>query len=333
MPSRQPVIGPMPLSPRFNLLLALVVATLSLALALALGSSGSGALLDWLQGTGDPLSHDIIQNVRLPRALAAFGTGASLAVAGVLMQVLLRNPLAEPYILGTSGGAAVGALSVMIGGGAGWLVDSAAFGGAMASTLLVFLLSGSDSGWQGQRLLLTGVVVAAGWGAVVSLLLAVSPDTGLFWLMGDFSFATGATGSLVTATIGVLGGLFMARNLDALATGDHQAALLGVAVQPTRWLVYALGALLTAQAVTTAGVVGFVGLIVPHGVRLLAGSRHRVVVPCAALLGGALLVSADTLARCLLAPRQLPVGAVTAALGVPVFLLLLRQYGRSNLRP
>jgi iron complex transport system permease protein len=303
----------------------------SLLLALLVGSSaaGAGTLLDWWHGTAAPEAIEVMFRLRLPRALAAFGTGAALAVAGALMQVLLRNPLADPYVLGTSSGAAVTALGAMLLGASGLTVDMAAFGGALGSTLLVFGLARGTGAWSTDRLLLTGIVVAAGWSAVVSLMLAISPDAKLrgiiFWLMGDFSFVEQPGSILLVAAIGMVGGMLLARTLDVLGTGDQQAALLGLEVRRTRVLVYALGSLLTAVAVTTAGVVGFVGLIVPHFIRLAGGNSHRTVIPASALAGGTLLVVADTLARTVLAPQQLPVGAITAAVGVPVFLILLRR--------
>jgi len=325
------------------ILAALSLAALLFAVTTGSGTAGSGTLRALLAGSADPLETDILLRLRLPRALAAFGTGAALALAGALMQVLLRNPLADPYVLGTSGGAAVGALGAMLLGSAGLLVDASAFSGALVSTVLVFALAraggarydgrGYDGG-AASRLLLTGIVVASGWSAVVSLLLATSPEASLrgllFWLMGDFSFVERPGPILAVAGAGTVAGLMLARTLNVLGTGDWQAALLGVEVRRVRGAIYALAALLTSLAVTTAGVVGFVGLIVPHFVRLAGGSDHRVVIPGSALAGGTLLVLADTLARTLLAPRQLPVGAITAAVGVPAFLFLLRRSLRNG---
>ena len=317
---------------RSKLLIGLIILTIaSLLFALLSGSftEGPGEVLASLSGAGDSATRDVVLKLRLPRALTAFGTGAGLALAGVMMQVLLRNPLADPYILGTSGGAAAAALIAMALGASGLLLNMWAFFGALGSTLMVFAIARSQQGWAPGRLLLTGVVVAAGWGALVSLILALSPDKNLrgmlFWLMGDFAFATDPLPVLITMAVATIIGIALARSLNVLATGEQQAALLGVAVGPMRSLLYFLSALLTAIAVTTAGTVGFVGLVVPHLVRLATGADHRIVVPCSALAGGSLLIISDTLARTVVSPRQLPVGAITALVGVPLFLILLRR--------
>ena len=310
-------------------LIILACAALLVGVTVGSGSTGPGDLRDLLTGSVEPSARDVLLQLRLPRVLAAFGTGACLAIAGVLMQALLRNPLADPYILGTSGGAAVAALLAMLAGAGSLAIDSAAFGGALFSTLVVFGLARGAGDWSPGRLLLTGVVIAAGWSALISLLLATSPDASLrgilFWLMGDFSFAERPWGVLQLAALATLAGTALGRSLNLLTTGEQQAELLGLRVGPTRAAVYFLSALLTAVAVTTAGTVGFVGLVVPHLVRLVSGVDHRSLVPASALAGGALLVVADTLARTVLAPRQLPVGAITAIVGVPMFLLLLSR--------
>ena len=329
------------MAPRRLLILLAITSVFVLLGALLMGSgpAGLGTLRDLLARGADPLEVDILLRLRLPRVLAAFGTGAALAVAGALMQVLLRNPLADPYVLGISGGAAVAALGIMLLGGVGLMVDLGAFAGALLSTVLVFALirkvdQETVSVTATSRLLLTGVVIAAGWSAAVSLLLAISPERSLrgllFWLMGDFSFVEEPGPVLAVAAGGTLLGLGMARTLNVLGTGDLQAALLGIEVGQVRRVIYSLSALLTSLAVTTAGVVGFVGLIVPHFVRLAGGSDHRVVIPASALAGGSLVVLADTLARTLLAPQQLPVGAITALVGVPAFLFLLHRNPRAS---
>lgn len=310
-------------------LLGLALATL--VLALGIGSASFSLLETWsgLVRNGDPLVRELVYGLRMPRALTAFGTGAALAIAGVMLQVLLRNPLADPYILGTSGGAAAAALSAMAMGASGLLLNGAAFAGALGSTALVFGLAHSGGNWTPGRLLLTGVVTAAGWGALVTLILALAPDASLrgmlFWLMGDFSFAQNPWPIITIAAAAALVGLTIAPALNVLATGQDQAMLLGVSVVPLRISLYLFSSLLTAVAVTTAGTIGFVGLVIPHLIRLLVGADHRIVIPCSALAGGTLLMAADLLARTIVAPQQLPVGAITAALGVPLFLVLLRN--------
>ncbi len=322
------MIRPLPLLAA-HLLLALV----SLAAALVYGSVplDAAALGRALIGSGDDLAHTLLWDVRLPRALSAFAVGGALAIAGALMQALLRNPLADPYILGVSGGGAAAALLALLVGLSGLWLTGAAFAGSLLSMLLVFALARGAGSWTTTRLLLTGVVVAAGWGALISLILALSPDSTLrgmlFWLMGDFAYAQHPLPALLAVTLGLAIGMALARDLNVLARGELQASALGVAVAPLHGGLYVLASLLTAVAVTTAGSVGFVGLIVPHLIRLVAGGDHRLLLPAAALLGGSLLTLADTLARTVLAPQQLPVGVITALVGVPVFLYLLNRRG------
>ncbi|MCG7599896.1 iron ABC transporter permease [Halomonas sp. McH1-25] len=308
-----------------------LLAALALGLAVALGSVslGPAQLGAVLVGQGDDLSRTLVLDLRLPRALAAFATGGLLAVAGALMQVLLRNPLADPYVLGLSGGAAVGALLAMLAGLGSALVSGSAFAGALLSTLLVFGLAHGTGSWTPSRLLLTGVVVAAGWGAVVTLMLALSPARALpgmlYWLMGDLSYARSPLPGLLVLASACLLAFPLGRSLNVLARGSLQAAALGVAVRPLEWTVYIAASLLTAVAVTIAGSIGFVGLVVPHMLRLVLGNDQRLILPASALAGGTLLTLADTLARTVIAPEQLPVGVITALLGVPTFLYLLHR--------
>ncbi|MFP4244650.1 MAG: FecCD family ABC transporter permease [Ectothiorhodospira sp.] len=310
------------------LLLAALVA-LGISVALGSVSLSPAQTLATLTGGGEPLHRALILDLRLPRALAAFATGGLLAVAGALMQVLLRNPLADPYVLGLSGGAAVGALASMLLGMGTVLISGSAFAGAMLSTFIVFGLAHGTGSWTPTRLLLTGVVVAAGWGALISFLLAVSPTEELpgmlYWLMGDLSHARKIWPAWAVLVIVVLAAMPLGRSLNVLARGPMQAAALGVAVRPLEWTLYIVAALVTATAVTLAGSVGFVGLIVPHMLRLILGNDQRIILPASALAGGILLTLADTLARTLIAPQQLPVGVITAMLGVPVFLYLLHR--------
>ncbi|WP_189466476.1 FecCD family ABC transporter permease [Litchfieldella qijiaojingensis] len=314
---------------RLPLALLVMVALASLLLAVGMGSVTISPQALWavLTGQGDPLHRTLIFELRLPRALAAFGTGGLLAVAGALMQVLLRNPLADPYVLGVSGGAAVAALAAMLAGLGGVAVSGSAFVGALASTLLVFGLAHGTGSWTPTRLLLTGVVVAAGWGAMITFMLSVGPTEKLpgmlYWLMGDLAYSRGPWPALGLLVIIWLALVPLARSLNVLARGPLQAAALGVAVQPLEGAVYVMASLLTAVAVTTAGSIGFVGLVVPHMLRLVLGNDQRVILPASILAGGTLLTLADTLARILIAPEQLPVGVITALLGVPTFLYLL----------
>lgn len=311
------------------LLVLMLLGAAALMLALAVGSVALSfdQLLAVLAGGGEPLHRELLLSLRLPRALAAFATGGLLSLAGALMQVLLRNPLADPYVLGLSGGAAVGALAAMLAGvGVAW-VSGGAFLGALVSTVLVFGLARGAGGWTPARLLLTGIVVAAGWGAVVTFMLTLSPTARLpgmlYWLMGDLSYSRSAWPAWLVLVPALLITLPLGRSLNVLARGNLQAAALGVAVRPLEWAIYALASLLTAMAVTTAGSIGFVGLVVPHMLRLALGNDQRLILPASVLAGGALLTLADTLARTVLAPEQLPVGVITALLGVPTFLFLL----------
>ncbi|MZR64481.1 iron ABC transporter permease [Alcanivorax sp. DP30] len=302
---------------------------LAMAVSLAIGSVAISPPELWLvlTGGGSELHQELVLSLRAPRALSAFATGALLAMAGALMQVLLRNPLADPYVLGISGGAAVGALLAMLLGAGMALVSGSAFVGAMVSTVLVFGLSHGRGSWTTTRLLLTGVVIAAGWGAVITFILAMSPAERLpgmlYWLMGDLSYARSPEIAWLVLVPALLLMLPIARSLNVLARGPMQAAALGVSVRPLSWGVYGLASLLTGVAVTTAGSVGFVGLIVPHMLRLALGNDQRLILPASALAGGAFLTLADTLARSMMAPVQLPVGVITALLGVPTFLYLL----------
>jgi iron complex transport system permease protein len=281
------------------------------------------------------LAGEIVRTLRLPRALSGFACGALLAVAGALLQVLLRNPLAEPYVLGVSGGAATFALLAMIAGCAWWLVDASAFGGAFVSILLVLGLARREL-WRGEpqdtspRLLLTGAVIAAGWGALITLLLNMAPDDRLrgmlFWLTGDLG-ASGAPWFALAALVVVLAAIVPAApQLNVLLRGDAAAQSLGVSVMRLRLRVYLVASLAAAAAVTTGGTIGFVGLVVPHTLRLAFGNDQRMLLPAAALGGAMAVMSADLIARTVIAPAQLPVGVITALIGVPLFLwMLLRK--------
>lgn len=325
----------MPSRSRAFLILAVLsgLAVASVGMALATGSVAvaPGDILAALAGHEVP-GADVIVQLRLPRALAGFACGGLLALAGALMQVLLRNPLADPYVLGISGGAGVGALFAIMIGLPSLGVDSLAFAGALGAMLLVFGLAHGDGSWTQTRLLLTGVIVAAGCGALVALLLSVAPESKLrgmvFWLMGDLAQVVDYRPPLAALAVALALAIPFARELNLLARGLLQAQALGVAVGRLRYAIYLLASLATGASVTTAGSIGFVGLLVPHLVRLAAGNDQRLLLPASVLAGGALLVLADTLARTLVAPQQLPVGVLTALIGVPLFLFFLSRQAR-----
>lgn len=320
------------------------LSALAFLVALSVGSNSIAPLevLRLLLQPDASANADVLHGLRLPRALAAFGTGALLAVAGALLQVLLRNPLADPYVLGTSGGAAVGALlAMLVGLGAAW-VQFGAFGGALLSIVFVFGIAQRDlsrhafAGEASQtapRLLLTGVMCAALWSALIALLLLIAPEARLrgmlFWLSGDLSGVATPWWPLATLGVLLLATLPLARGLNVLLRGPAIAHTLGVDVRALRRKTYLLASLATAVAVTTAGSIGFVGLVVPHALRLLIGNDQRILLPACAFGGGTLLLLADTAARSIVAPMQLPVGVITALFGVPTFLfLLLRRAGQ-----
>ncbi len=322
-------------TPRYKIAL-LFCALIVIALSVGLVSLASGSaplplpeIISILLEQTPGLNSQIVFELRLPRVISGFIVGGMLALAGALMQILLRNPLAEPYILGVSGGASVFALLAISMGLAGaWLTLGACFG-ALLTMFMVFIFSGSRAGWNPLKTLLTGVVIAAGWGAVISFLLALSPAAKLhnmlFWLMGDLSFSQPGGHYFLVLVLALALAMYYARALNLLAVGDLQAAALGVSVNRLRTIIYFLASILTATAVVQAGSIGFIGLIIPHAVRLLIGNDNRLLLPASVLAGGILLVFADMLARTLLAPRQLPVGVLTAFIGVPVFLLLLQS--------
>ena len=292
-------------------------------------------LADIAMATPSSLSATLLK-LRLWRALSAFVTGASLSLAGVMMQALLRNPLADPYVLGVSGGAAVGALAALLFASTAWLVDASAFAGAVVVALLLLLLTYRDLRGAAEghttMLLLTGVIIASGCGALVTLMLSVAPDDRLrgmvFWMIGDLS----ATQTRLLPWLVWMGAMAFAlrsaRAVNIAALHADVAATLGISVGRLRKGLFLCAALLTASAVSSAGSIGFVGLIVPHACRFAWGPDHRLLLPAASLAGGSFLVLADTLARSVLAPQQLPVGVITALIGVPVFLLQLHHIHR-----
>jgi iron complex transport system permease protein len=313
-----------------------VAAVLAVVLGVSLGAAhlSPGVVVRALVRRGDPTALGIVWALRLPRVVLGFVVGGVLAVAGAALQALVRNPLADPYLLGLSGGAGLGAVLALAAGlASAWALPAAAFAGALAAMVVVYRLALVAGGaLDGRILLLAGVVVGAFAGALVAGILAVSPasqvKTATLWLMGGLG-GVGWPGVLALAVYAAPGLAVLvaeARAMNLLALGEETALHLGADVARTKRRVYVAASLLTAATVAAAGMIGFVGLVVPHAVRLVRGHDYRALLPAAFVLGGTFLVLADALGRSLFAPLELPVGVVTAVVGVPIFALLLRRW-------
>jgi iron complex transport system permease protein len=330
-----------------------VIAALAVALvASAVLSIGVGAeplsariVVDVLQSrllgsTTDPTDDAIVWGLRTPRTLLAAVVGAGLAVAGTAMQTLVRNPLADPHLLGISSGASVGATAVIttgaLGGAGVWALSIGALLGALAAAVVVFAIAIAQGGLTPLRLVLTGTVLASAFSAIASFLVFRSADpqaaqSVLFWLLGSLAGASWDQLALPSITVCVLCGVLMAGSgwLDALAAGPDVATGLGVPVTAVRNALFGILALLVGVLVAVAGAIGFVGLVLPHVARMLVGARHRAVLPVAALSGAIFLVWVDVLARFAVRPTEIPLSVVTGLIGAPVFLVLL---GRRHYR-
>ncbi len=277
----------------------------------------------------------VILSLRLPRALLGALVGGALSSSGVAFQALLRNPLADPYILGVSGGAAVGAMTarLLLPGDSFLPLPLCAFAGAAIAASAVFLLARRRSGISRERLILMGVIVGAFLNALIMMMVALAPPGripgAVYWLMGDLSLGTpGRVGLLAPYVAAGVGFLFLlSRGMDLLLLGDEAAFQSGLPVERVKTAVYLTASLLAGSVVAVSGLIGFVGLIVPHGARSIVGSGHRRLLPAAFLLGGTFLIAADVLARTVGPSGELPVGAVTALSGAPFFLYLLRRNG------
>ncbi len=288
--------------------------------------------LTGMKGSSKETEETIILAIRFPRVLLAGLVGAGLSLSGAVFQALLRNPLADPYILGVSSGAAVGAIiAILTGMGVLSLgIPLASSVGALLTILTVFYFGRQEGKIHPNTLLLAGVITSSFLTSIIMFFLSVSQreelHTILFWLMGDFSLANGEA-LRITFPYLVLGFVLLylqSRRLNLILLGEENAVQLGVNVERVKWTSYFLASLMTAASVSVCGLIGFVGLIVPHSVRLLFGPDHRLLLPASALLGASFLIVSDTIARTLLAPVELPVGVVTAAFGGPFFIYLLR---------
>ena len=336
-----------PLTPG-RLIAWLLVLSGLLLVCIVLGVSfgaGQVSLGDLLSGglARDEVDRTILLDVRLPRVLLAAILGGALSVAGVVFQALLRNPLADPYVLGVSGGASIGGvLAMLIGlGGAGALaaglgVPLFAFGGALGALILIERIATVGGRLTVYTILLTGAIFNAFSAALIYFIQSIASLEQLhaivFYLMGRVpSFGFGTLGLLALVVLATVTALFAsARDYNALSLGEEGAAQLGVQVESLKRRTFVLGSLLTALAVAVAGMIGFVGLVVPHVLRLLFGPDHRLLLPGAFLGGAAFLVLADLVSRVMIAPNELPVGVVTALIGGPFFLYLLRRRGTSH---
>ncbi len=324
---------------RRNVLLIVVVLGASLAgvvlAALAVGGAHLSLAEVWsgLRGAAaDPQAAIIVREIRLPRIFLAVLVGAALAVSGTGLQALLRNPLADPYVLGVSSGAALGAIvALWLGGRVASASPLVAFLGAALTMVWVYLLGRRAGRLASYTLLLAGVITASFLSAVILFVLTLLSTRDVrgiaFWLMGDLSVVTGVQLRLLSPAIAlaILGMYLLAKDLNVLLLGEEEAAHLGVNVTRVETTVYLLASLLTGLAVSVSGAIGYLGLLVPHLGRMIVGNDHRTLLPAAALGGAIVLVLSDTLARTIIAPAELPVGAVTAVAGAPVFIYLLRK--------
>jgi iron complex transport system permease protein len=317
---------------KFNMLMGLIVlAIVSIFFSIAKGSTSISFLdlIHSITSQQNALIYQIIVELRIPRTLSAFVTGGLLAMSGVIMQILLRNPLADPYILGISGGAAVASLLCLFFGLAGYWLTGAAWLGSLCVMVIILALSKKNHSWDTEKVLLTGVALTSGFSALISFILMISDDrelhSMLFWLLGDLSYAHKPYMESAILLIALLLSLSLAKQLNVLSRGNREAESLGIELSTLHKQLYLLSSLLTATAVALAGCIGFIGLIVPHVLRLIGGYDHRWLIPSSVLLGGSLLTLADTFSRYLFAPQQLPVGIMMALLGIPIFLWLLHK--------
>ena len=327
------------LSPPAAGALGLAVALAAIAAAVVWGSADLGAARVWaaLLGRGDATAETIVWRLRMPRVVLAATVGGGLSVVGVAMQALVRNPLADPYLLGASSGASAGASLFYLGFlpavvSRGLTMPLAAVAGSWLAVAAVVAVSRKGGALASGRLLLTGVAVSALLGSVTAFVTFASPDPDklravLFWLLGSFAGATwGAVWVPLGASLLAAAALWaLARPLDLLTTGEEPAEALGVPVERLKQVLIGVTAVATGAAVAASGVVGFVGLVVPHAVRMVSGASHRRLVPRAFAAGAVFLVLADLAARTLLAGQEMPVGVLTALCGVPFFLALLRK--------
>ncbi|RLB28838.1 MAG: iron ABC transporter permease [Deltaproteobacteria bacterium] len=312
----------------------IVVALISLSMGPAKVSLVD--ILSWCAGMGsvDETASMILAKIRLPRILLAGLVGFTLSLGGVVFQVLLRNPLAEPFILGISSGAAIGAIGgIVLGLGFTVGVPLLAFLSALGTILLVMGISSRHGGLESSTLLLTGVIVNAFFTAIIMFFIATASDSRLhsmlFWLYGDLSQSKYIQLSICLPLVLIVSGVIylFSRHLNLIVGGEQSALHMGVEVELVKWVSFIGISLITGVVVSFSGIIGFVGLIVPHLMRMILGPDHRVLLPASALGGAVFLIAADTVARTIISPSELPVGVITAFLGAPFFIYLLKKRG------
>ena len=313
-------------------LMLLLLLVMLFALTKGTVEIGLGEIIAVARGGGEGAVRSIVLDIRLPRIVLAGVVGGGLATAGVAFQALLKNPLAEPYILGVSSGSGVGVILAMMAGSiSAWLLPLASFTGALVTIVLVYLIGRVGGRLHTTTMLLAGVMIAAFFGAIIMFLLSTASlnemGSALFWLMGDLSAADSrkALIAILYCSAGFILLYANFRGLNLLTVGEETALHLGAGVEGLKVAIFVTASLMTGLSVAFSGLIGFVGLVVPHSARLLFGGDHRLLLPASALLGGSFLVISDTIARSVVAPAELPVGVITASVGAPLFIYLLKR--------
>jgi iron complex transport system permease protein len=334
--TRHRVVAPLRVLSTAIILSVLLVVVALISLSMGPAKVSLRDILTWGAGMGsvDQTTSMILASIRLPRILLAALVGFTLSLGGVVFQALLRNPLAEPFILGISSGAAIGAIGgIVLGLGFTVGVPLLSFIGALATILLVMGISSRHGGLESSTLLLTGVIVNAFFTAIIMFFIATASHSRLhsmlFWLYGDLSQSKYVQLSICLPLVLVISGIIyiFSRHLNLIVGGEESALQMGVEVELVQWISFIGISLITGVVVSFSGIIGFVGLIVPHLMRMILGSDHRLLIPASALGGAIFLVAADTVARTIISPSELPVGVITAFLGAPFFIYLLKKRG------
>ncbi len=313
-----------------SILFLLLLIVMALSLSIGSMNISLGKIAEVLFSPADGYESKVIWDIRLPRILTALAVGGGLSVAGAVFQAMLMNPLAEPYILGVSSGGTFGAVLAMLIGMSFWGVQSFAFLGSVSVIFLVFMLGKRFGSIEPNVLLLTGVMVGAFFSAMILLIITFlneSLRSAIFWLMGNLTNAN-QNNVYVILTISILVSVFLSLNaqkFNVLSLGDENAAHLGINISLFRNVIYIITSLMVGALVSVSGIIGFVGLIIPHACRMIFGTDNRLVLPASYFIGASFLIAADIIARTIISPSEIPVGAITAVIGAPVFIYLIRK--------